>query len=361
MASCVAVPGVLTIDLKALAENYRILRGRTGPDTRTAGVVKADAYGLGMLPVAGVLREQGCRDFFVATPEEALTLRAGLPGVMIAVFGGILPGIEGDFIARGIVPVLNCPEDIERWRKSAAKAGRKLGAILHFDTGMNRLGFGAQETHALLGDMSVLDGLDVKMIMSHFACADEKDHPLTGQQAEQFARISARFPGAEKSLANSSGVFRDRAFHYDVTRPGMALYGLNPTPETANPMKPVVRLEVQVLQVRTARRGETAGYGASYRFEKDTRLATVGLGYADGFLRSLSKGGTLYFNGVPCPIRGRVSMDLTIVETGDLCVRPGDMMEIIGPHQDADALAAAAGTIGYEILTGLGPRYRRVY
>lgn len=352
---------LLTIDLKALAGNHGLFRRRVGPRVRVAGIVKADAYGLGMIPVAETLYAQGCRDFFVATLEEALSLRAALPDAPIAMLGGLSCGTEDDFIAHNIVPVLNSAADISGWKECAARTGRKLPAILHFDTGMNRLGLGADETAALLDDPYAFDGLDIRLVMSHFACADEKGHPLTAQQQARFEVIAAHFPGIEKSLANSSGIFRDTAYHYDLVRPGMGVYGLNPVPETVNPMQPVVRLEARILQIRNARKGETVGYGASHTLERDTRLATVGLGYADGFLRSLSGRGVLYYQGTPCPVIGRVSMDLVTVDIGSLPTHPGEMLEVLGPHQDADALAAAAGTIGYEILTSLGARYKRVY
>ena len=230
---------------------------------------------------------------------------------------------------------------------------------------MNRLGFGLDETPVLLEDLGRLEGLDVKMIISHFACADEKDHEMNDAQYERFKAVAAHFPKAQKSLANSSGVFRDPRYHFNVARPGMALYGLNPTPEAPNPMRPVVSLDVRVLQIREVKAGETTGYGASYRHEKDTVTATVAMGYADGILRALSNKGRLYWQGQALSILGRVSMDSITIDLGGLAEskRPkvGDYLEVIGPHQSADDLATQAGTIGYEILTSLGERYERVY
>ncbi len=355
--------GVLTIDLKALAANYRQFRALAGPDVAVAGVVKADAYGLGAEQVFKALWQEGCTEFFVATPEEAFALRALEDEAQIAVLGGLWPGYAQDFLQQDIIPVLNSLEMTQRWQTLAQQKNQSLPAILHFDTGMNRLGFGAQETQKILEDKTHLEGLDVQIVMSHFACADEKDHPLTAHQNERFAKIAAVFPGARKSLANSPGLFRAQDYHYDLVRPGYALYGGNPTPETDNPVRPVVRLDVPVLQIRDVKKGETIGYGAGHRFDKDTQTATLALGYADGFLRSGSGRANVFFKGQACPVLGRISMDLTSIDIGSLQEKPqpGDMIEILGAHQSVDDLAEAAGTIGYEVLTALGTRYRRSY
>ncbi len=353
-------PGLLMIDLDAVAANYRAFRQSCAASCAVAGVVKADAYGLGMAQVAPVLAREGCRQFFVATVEEGIALRS-LTDHPVYILGGLWQGAEDDYIARNLTPVLNSLEEIERWRDRARRSGRKLPALLHFDTGMNRLGLGADEVEKLMADSSHLEGIDVRFVMSHFACADERDHAMTVEQAARFETAAARFPGIPRSLANSSGAFRDKAWHYDMIRPGMGLYGLNPLPEQTNPMRPAVRLATRLLQVRHAQKGETAGYGATYRFAKKTRLGTVALGYADGFLRAGGNRAQLYYRDTPCPIVGRVSMDLIIVDLGDAQAVPGDRLEIIGPHQDADALAASLGTIGYEVLTGLGRRWKRAY
>jgi alanine racemase len=240
-----------------------------------------------------------------------------------------------------------------------------LPAIIQFDTGMNRLGLGPDETRRLIDHTDLLEGVDVIMIMSHFLAADEAGDPHTPAQAARFAEIARHFPRALKSLSNSAGIFRDQDYHYDVVRPGMALYGLNPVPHESNPMQPVVSLHVPVLQTRLVKKGDVVGYSATYTFTQDTPMATVAMGYADGFLRSLSNKASLFWKGYPCPVRGRVSMDLVTVSLENIpegqCPHDGDMLEVIGPHQSADALAACAGTIGYEILTSLGQRYRRVY
>ena len=347
-------PAILTIDLSVVAANYNIIKQKAGPRCTVAGVIKADAYGLGMEKIWAALENQDCPFYFVATPDEALALRH-LTKKPVAVLSGIYSGAEDDFIRHNIIPVLNAPEDIKRWSTAAQRHRLHLPAILHFDTGMNRLGL------TVPPDEINAEGLDIKIVMSHFACADDKDHALTAQQFERFQKIAAHFPLAKQSIANSAGILRNVAYHLGLARPGMALYGLNPTPETDNPMCPVVKLEARILQVKKIGKGETVGYGASWRAEKETSVATVALGYADGFLRSLSNRGALYYNGHACPVIGRVSMDAVTVDMGAQTPRQGEMLEVIGPHQSADDLATAAGTIGYEILTSLGRRYHRHY
>lgn len=347
-------PAILTVDLAAVAANYNLIKQKVGSDCAVAGVIKADAYGLGMEKIWAALENEGCPFYFVATPDEALALRR-LTRKPVAALGGVYPGAEDDFIRHEIIPVLNTHDDIARWRAAAQRHGLRLPAILHFDTGMNRLGL------TEMPGITDTDRLDIKYVISHFACADEKDHPLTALQFENFQTAAARFPQAKQSIAASSGLFRNAAYHLDMVRPGMALYGLNPTPETNSPMKPVIKLDARIVQVKHIRAGGTVGYGASWRAEKDTIVAIAALGYADGFLRSLSNRAALYYQGHACPVVGRVSMDLVTVDMGPHDPPPGAWLEVIGPHQDADDLAAAAGTIGYEILTSLGGRYYREY
>jgi alanine racemase len=351
---------VLTVDLGAIVANWRDLGLRHagaggGP---VAGVVKADGYGLGAGPVALALRDAGCRHFFVAHLAEGLALREALgPGPMIAVLNGFAPGADG---AAGLVPVLNGLADVVA--HAAAGGDRPRPAILHLDTGMSRLGLDAQEQAALAEDPAPLRALDLLHVMTHLACADEPGHPLNQAQAARFA--AARLaPGVPRSLANSSGLFLGPGFASDLGRPGCALYGINPTPGRPNPMRPVVRLRAPVLQVRTIGAGETVGYGASWASPGPARIATVAAGYADGYLRALSGQGAVgRAADRTLPLVGRVSMDLiTFDVTHAPEVAPGDMVELIGPGAGTtpDELAARAGTIGYEILTSLGARYRR--
>lgn len=359
--------GTLTIDLKALADNYRHFQSITDKNCMIAGIIKANAYGLGAIEVFDALIALNCPQFFVATLDEALKLRRHNEDTDIAVLGGLFTGVEDTYTAHNITPVLNTPHDIKSWAAMATKADKALPAFIHFDTGMNRLGLSADEAQDLIDDQSVLEGIDVQAMMSHFACADDHTHPYTQDQAEQFAAITAHFPHIKKSLANSSGLFADKAYHYDMARPGYALYGGNPTPHLDNPMKPVAHLKTRVLQVRECKKGQSIGYGASHVFEKNTRTATVALGYADGFLRSHSSyphkpNAKLYFDDTPCDVIGRVSMDLVTVDISNApSLMQGDWMEVLGHNQGVDDLADASGTIGYEILTSLGGRYKRSY
>jgi len=363
-----AKSGYLTINLTALGENYRLFQDKVGDKCNVAGVVKADAYGLGLKPVVETLDGLKCPQYFVATLDEAIQLRAINKQTPVAVLGGLFCGAEGEYLAHNITPVLNSPDDMTRWQNLAKQKSKTLPAFLHIDTGMNRLGLSSEEVHNVINDKTLLDGIEVKTIMTHFACADEKDHALTKQQASQFAKITNMFPHATTSLANSPGLFRNTAYHCDMVRPGIALYGGNPTPEANNPMRSVVELSSRILQIRVCKKEESIGYGASHIFEKDTLTATIGLGYADGFLRSSDKTKTFYYQGIPCPVIGRVSMDLITIDLSAIQETPnhkipkqGDWIEILGPHQTIDDLAETLGTIPYEVLTSLGHRYHREY
>ncbi|MEZ5814657.1 MAG: alanine racemase [Alphaproteobacteria bacterium] len=355
--------GTLTISCAAIARNYKQIQDMAGADCAAAAVVKANAYGLGVAPVATALQKAGADRFFIATLAEALELRT-IVGAKPDIY--MLHGFEEAgcdlYKAEAITPVLNSVHEIESYAAFAARGESLLPAIIHIDTGMNRLGLKQQDLEKAA---SKLGGIDLRYVMSHFACADEKNHPMNDVQYKAFKTAAEMFPGARKTLANSAGIFRSPDYHFDMIRPGMSLYGLNPKPEAENPMDPVIELAVEVLQVKDAAGGEVCGYNATHRFEKEQRLAIVSMGYADGFPRSLSNTGALYWKGHKCPLRGRVSMDLTTV---DLSAVPendlpgsGDMLEVIGPSQSADDLAAAAGTIGYEILTSLSRRYQRIY
>jgi len=354
---------VLTIDLDALAANYRALADRVAP-ADCAAVVKADAYGLGMAEVAPVLARAGARTFFVATLDEALRLRALLPQARIGVLDGLAAAGEADCEASGLLPVLNDLAEIDLWSRRAAAAGRRLPAFVHLDTGMNRLGLSRGDVTTLEGEPERLDGIEVAAYLSHFACADEADHPMTASQTAAFMAALYKLPEAPASLANSSGIFRGRETHFDLVRPGSALYGVNPTPEAENPMAGVVRLDARVLQVRDVDSPETVGYGASHQIYSPSKIATIAIGYADGYFRALGNRGTVFAAGAPAPVVGRVSMDLTTLDVSALptdAVKPGDMVQIIGPDVPVDAVAAAAETIGYEVLTALGDRHHRRY
>lgn len=348
-------PGVLHINLTDIQDNFKYIQSLSV--SRAGAVVKADAYGLGADSVSAALYAAGCRDFFVASVEEGTKLR--LKDARVYVLGGLYPGAADVYAAHRLIPALCSPGMAEEWRMAAKRMNRALPSCLFFDTGMNRLGLSADEAVALSAD-----GLDVRMVMSHFACGDERDHSMNEQQAQQFIALSARYPAAEKSLCHSSGIFGNTTWHHDLLRPGYALYGGNPTPEKPNSMKAVVSLFVPVLQTRQVKKGESIGYNATHVFGSNTETATLAMGYADGFLRSASNRARFFWNGQPCPVRGRVSMDFICVETGHLTgpkPKPGDMMEVLGPHQTIDDLAGGMNTSGYEVLTALKGRYRRIY
>ncbi|SHK13159.1 alanine racemase [Roseomonas rosea] len=348
--------GVLTVDLDAIAANWTALRARHAEmgGGEVGAAVKADAYGLGAARVAPALAAAGCRHFFVAQLSEGMALRPVLgPGAMIVVLNGFPPGADQE---AELVPVLNTPGDIAAW------SGTGRDVFLHLDTGMARLGLTAAELEALAEDPSPLQGVRLRYVMTHLACADDPPHPMNTAQASRLAALRARLPAAPFSFANSSGLFLGRDFASNLARPGCALYGLNPTPGRANPMRPAVRLAVPVLQVRDIPAGTPVGYGATWVSTRPSRIATVAAGYADGYLRSLSGRAIGRHNWQDIPLVGRVSMDLSTFDVTDHPgIGPGSMIELIGPGNPADEVAARAGTIGYEVLTALGARYRRVY
>lgn len=353
---------VLEIDLAAIAENWRRLSARLGAGVSTAAVVKADAYGLGMAAVAPALAAAGCRLFFAATLDEGLALRRLLREAEIAVLNGLLPGTGGEFRAARLVPVLNDLAQIAAWRADAGT--RALPAMLHVDTGMSRLGLPPAELARLAAAPEQLAELSLRAVLSHLACAEDAAHPLNAAQLAAFRAARAALPPAPASLAASSGIFLGPDYHFDFVRPGVALYGVNPTPAPANPMRPVVRLKGRILQVRDVDSGATVGYGAAHRMARAGRVATIAVGYADGWLRSLSHRGSAGIAGQRAPVIGRISMDLLTLDVTGIdpaLVRPGDFVDLIDDEHGVDAVAAAAGTIGYEILTALGRRYHRVY
>lgn len=358
----VAAGAILTIDLGAIRENYRRLKARLG-DVACAGVLKADGYGVGAGQVAVALLREGCDIFFVALLGEGVALRRSLgPGPAIFVLNGIPPGAEPDAVAANLCAVINSPEQLAAWRVAARRAGRKLPAAIQVDSGMSRLGMAPTDVEAVADDVSAFDGIDIRYVMSHLACADEPEHPANERQRLAFERLRAMLPATPASLANSSGIFLGPSFHYDLARPGAALYGINPTPAKPNPMLPVVRLQAKVAQTRSVEKGAGVGYGHTYHVQGPLRLATISFGYADGWQRRAAS--AAWFEGVRLPFLGRVSMDSIILDISALPagrLREGDLVELLGPSQSVDDAAGHAGTIGYEILTSLGPRFHRRY
>jgi len=354
---------ILEIDLGAITENWKALSERLAPGARCAAVVKADAYGLGVVEVAPVLARAGCKTFFVATLDEGLALRALLPRAQIAVLNGLVMGPPAEFAKGQLLPVLNDLGQVRQWHDYARRRGG-APAMLHIDTGLSRLGLPTKELRELAGEPALLAGFKLMLIMSHLACASEPAHPLNLQQIDAFRAALRLLPHAPTSLAASSGIFLGADFHFDMVRPGAALYGVNPLPGRPNVMKQVIQLKARILQVRDVDRGETVGYGAAHRVERQARVATIAVGYADGWLRSSSHRGVVRVGGKPAPVIGRISMDLlTIDVTGidPLAAQPGAYADLLDERYGVDDAAFAAQTIGYEILTALGRRYARIY
>ncbi|PCO04065.1 alanine racemase [Microbulbifer flavimaris] len=361
--------GVLLIDLDAIGRNYDILCGKVGAVGRCAAVVKADAYGLGVRRVAPVLWKRGCRHFFVATLAEGVVLRQQLgPEAEIVVLTGVRPGTEQACLDAGVVPTIFTTAQLRAWADTLEKSGQQAHCALKIDTGMTRLGMGADEYDQLLTDRSLLEAAGVDLLMSHLACADEPAHPQNRLQLEAFreaaGRLRSLLPSVRLSLANSSGIFLDETYHFDLARPGSALYGINPVPGTPNPMAPVVTLELPVIQVRQVLRDCHVGYGATQTAAAGSWLAVARGGYADGVLRAQGGRGCAWACGRRLPMIGRVSMDSATYDISRLA--PGerealDHIQLLNTELTVDEVAEYAGTIGYEILTSLGRRYQRQY
>ncbi|HVA12663.1 MAG TPA: alanine racemase [Stellaceae bacterium] len=354
---------VLTIDLDAIAGNWLKLAERVGPSARCAAVVKADCYGLGMAKVAPALARAGCKTFFVASLDEGLELRALLPRAQIAVLNGLVIGTPADFAKGALMPVLNDLGQLGAWRSYAMRRGG-APAMLHLDTGMARLGLPPQEIARLAAEPALLRGFTLALVLSHLACASEPAHPMNVAQLEAFRAALRRLPQMPASLAASSGIFLGGDFHFDMVRAGAALYGVNPSPGRPNPMRPTVHLKAKILQIRDVDRGESVGYGAAHRIDRPARIATIAMGYADGWLRSSAHRGVARIAGKPAPVVGQISMDLlTLDVTGHdpATVRPGEYVDLLDERYGVDDAALAARTIGYEILTALGRRCHRVY
>lgn len=361
----------LEVHLDRVARNYLYLRKKLKIGADCAAVVKADAYGLGAAEVAAALYAQECRHFFTAHASEAEAVAAALPpagapdSAVIYVLNGPHGMAAADWQQKGFIPVLNSLGDIELWAAAAAAAGKRLPCIIHIDTGMNRLGLTALDVTQLAEKRTaLLQGLDVRYVMSHLACADEPGHAMNLQQLAAFRQLTAAVGQAFRySFANSAGIFLGADYHFDLARPGCALYGIQPYEGAANPMHGTVTLKAKIVQTRVVGAASTVGYGAGYAAAAGDNLATISIGYADGYLRSATGRGKVFVGGQACPVVGRVSMDSVVIATGHLSqpAKTGDYAEIIGPHQTVDEVAAQAGTIGYEILTSLGKRYKRIY
>ncbi|WP_101068908.1 alanine racemase [Roseovarius salinarum] len=337
----------LTIDLDEIAANWRALDSMS--DCMTAAVVKADAYGLGADRVAPRLAEEGAACFFVAIAEEGAELRRILgPGPSINVFSGHMPGDTAMIGEAGLTPMINSLDQLIRHVEALPR--HSFG--IQLDTGMNRLGMEPAEW-AAVRDIAMTQ--NPTLIMSHLACADDPDHPMNAWQLERFREMTEGLD-APRSLANTGGVLMGADYHFDLTRPGIGLYGGLPYVDA----RPVVAVDVPVIQCRDLEAGETVGYGNTFTAPRDMRVATISAGYADGVIRAMAPNAAVYAGDHRCPVLGRISMDLIGVDVSALA-DPPDTVELLGLHQSIDTLADAAGTIGYEILTSLGGRYDRRY
>jgi alanine racemase len=359
--------GILTVDLAALVENWRML-GRQATPAECAAVIKADGYGCGIAPVGAALERAGCKTFFVADLDEARRLRAAVPEHAIYVLNGLLPNTAPAYAEIKARPVIGSLVELAEWDAFCSINGWHGGAALHVDTGMNRLGISADEAAALAPRIRT-ENHGITLLMSHLACAEVPEHPLNDRQIRLFREVRLHYRGIPASLANSSGIFLGPTAHCDMVRPGAALYGVNPTPGRSNPMRSAIRLEAHIVQVRTVPKGETVGYDAAWTAKHATRIAVVAVGYADGYLRAASAsdeapGGDAIVAGKRCLLAGRISMDLLAVDVSALpenAARRGDLVTLIGDAISVDDVASKAGTIGYEVLTSLGRRYHRVY
>ncbi len=343
----------LSVDLMAIVGNYRRLIAQA-KTAEVAAVVKADGYGLGAKPIAMALAAAGCKTFFVAHAEEGADLRSAIADKTLYVLHGYTPANKAAFAEHKLSPVLSSISQLSDWLKS----GLRAGCALHLDTGMSRLGLSE-------ADLKTVEGaVQPELVISHLASSDDPEHEKNEQQLARFKALAKRFPGTRLSLAASGGCFLRPEYAFDLVRPGIALYGGNPRKSGENPMRGTVTLAAPLLQVRSIDRGDTVGYGATYSASGPRRLGIAAIGYADGLLRTLSNRGFGVIAGVKCPIVGRVSMDLVtldVTEVPEPSARAGAAVEFIGPNQTVDELAAAAGTMPYEIYTRLGDRITRQY
>jgi alanine racemase len=366
LAALPTANGILTVDLDAIIANWRKLE-KTAVPAECAAVVKANAYGCGAEQVSRALASAGCKTFFVAGTEEAAVVRAAVPAATLYVLGGFFQNTGDAYAKHDCRPVIGDLNELAEWDVFCRRSGWSGGAAVHIDTGMNRLGLTISEAQGIIPRINAGDH-GITLVMSHLASAEQLNSPMNAKQLTAFREIASLFAGVPVSLSNSSGIFLSPQFQFDVVRPGAALYGVNPT-EADNPMQPVVDLKARIVQIRNIDRGETVGYGGTWTARRPTRLAIVAAGYADGYFRAASsndgtRGADVVVAGKRCPIAGRISMDLMVVDVTELdknAVRRGHMVTLIGEGITVDELAHHFGTIGYEVLTSLGRRFARIY
>ncbi|PCI46109.1 MAG: alanine racemase, partial [Alphaproteobacteria bacterium] len=350
----------LTIELDAITDNYKRCRQLAG-GVECAAMVKADAYGMGIARVAQALfQKAGCKIFFVANLAEAIKLRAFTPGAVIYVLNGIFPDHSDYFIQHNIRPVLNDLEQVRAWARVLPE--NRPSCAIHFDTGMNRLGLSPDETRLFINDKDLRERLDISLIMSHLACSDEPENPLNAQQLAAFKAITRHFPDTPASLANSGGILLGPAYHFDLLRPGLLLFGGNPTRVIMpDKIKPVFQISGKILQIRTLEPGQSVGYGAAWTAQRTCQIATINVGYADGYLQMFNNCGWAYAKGTKLPVIGRVSMDMIAVDVTDIEISTGSDVELLGKHITLEMASEVSTLSQYEILTGVRDRYQRIY
>ena len=359
-----SAPASLLVRLKRLAANYREAARRAGGPT-VAPVVKANAYSLGLTPVARALSQAGADNFFVARLDEGIALRVVLPDARIFVLDGLAPGAAPALIAHRLIPVLNAMDEVAEWSARGKGEKRKLEAALQIDTGMNRSGIPYWEVAQIAAEArTLLSDIDVVLTLSHLACADEPDHAMNRTQLERFRSCLARLPLSRASFAASAGIELGKDFLFDMVRPGLALCGGNPVPSRANPYANVATLTGRVLQIRRIEPGETVGYGGAFTAKRPTVLAIAAIGYADGLIRARGASGAAAIAGIRVPFAGRISMDLVALDATDVpgqALGPGAEVEFLGETITLEEVAKAAGTITHEVLTSISPRAARFY
>jgi len=359
-----SVPLALIVDLEAVAHNYRTLSSHVKKGTSCAAVLKANAYGMGVKEVAPRLYQEGCRHFFVAHLSEAIELKCHVgQDTSIYVLNGLREGDEEVYVHYNLIPVLSDLSQIQVWNAFSKSKQQCLKAALHFDTGMTRTGITPKNINTM--EVSELSHTEIVCVMSHLACTYQASHPMNETQRHSFDTLRKGFPFALSSLANSGGFFLGPEYHYNLIRVGLALTGCRTAISRGdNVLKPALKAYAQILQINEISRGDSVGYDATFIASRASRIATLGVGYADGYLRSLSNRGEVYFDGQKLPVVGKVSMDLLTVDLTDVPpskIHVGDWVELFGDHLFVDDLAEKAGTVSWEIFTRLGPRFERFY
>ena len=355
--------GLLSINLEAIQKNYMLMRQKSHP-ARAAVVLKANAYGLGLKEISEALFAVGTEDYFVTTIDEGIILRDVLPSAQIYILNGVFKGTEEILQEKNLIPVLLSQEQVSLWKEHALKIGKKCKAILQVDTGMGRFGLSYEEAMALSQDIKGLAGIDLVYVLSHLSSATLSSHPNNPKELEKFKQVLKFFPKVPATLANSPGILLGSDYHFNMTRMGIALYGGAPCEDLPNLLAPVLSLKAKVIQVRSLKKDMPVGYDGTYVMPQDGRIATVNIGFADGFLRSLSNRGYGLIEGHKVPIVGIISMDwmsIDVTEVPESLIYPGSFITLLGESLTIDHVAKLGNTTSYDLISGLGSRFHRYY